>query len=135
MSLYSPPESQVAEPAGPVPALVKIVLSMLIFLFILTIFSSLLVAMSEGHLELNDPIFIGFNLVWLAIVIWISHDLLKARSNPQYTFLMLAIVVMFMTVADPVSKMVFYTGLLESVCYLVCFIILRAKSLDLWFLK
>jgi hypothetical protein len=134
MNPYSPPEADLTIPTGPSPLLIKLVVGILAFSLCMTWINAYFISYAYDE-TFFDPFTIGLNVLWSGIIIWLCHDLLRAKNNPKFTMLILFGIVAFFTVDDPISALVVSIGILEAGCYLICFFILNLKSVQPWFIK
>ncbi|MGH1540398.1 MAG: hypothetical protein ACRBHB_08240 [Arenicella sp.] len=130
---YTPPESELEEPLGPRPKQIYYVLMLLVLSCLLSITQTYLASLTEEGLAMTDPINIGFSVLWFAVVAWLAIEIADARSSSKNTMFFLAVIVAVLSYFSLDNSYIAYLGFAEAICFFVCGLILKSKSLETWF--
>jgi len=135
MNPYSTPESELENPRGPVPQKIRTVLLLIAISAIASLLNMYFYSKIVDGLPLTDPFNIGINVFWLCVLIWLAKGLVRDRENLKNVFLFLAILLGFFAVYDQQSFLTVFSSLVEAVCFIGSYFLLRSESLKSWFAK
>lgn len=133
MDPYKTPQSNAApEPqAAPGTIIVSYFVIGLSFIIFLVEEITYSVYVAENPFDAFNYLFIP---LWAGVLYWVATSIKKREKNPRNTFLILAVVVAALSILSPVGEYSIYTGLAESVCFLVVYMLLSTKQSKSWFL-
>lgn len=124
-----------SENLTPVPTSVKQAVILIVLSCVSTLFGWYLDSFEYPDLSLADPVNLGVNLIWVAIIIWIIWDVTR-KKQVVTTLVIVSLIVFVALIFDYMESgfsvtFVFY--LFELVFFLAAIFLLRTEDSRRWF--
>ena len=129
---YKAPESSIGQEVQDTPRSIQLVYWLMVVSFFIFLIQELLyTAYSEVDIfGVYNYIFIP---IWAVVMYFIFNSIRNRKQYPRMTFLILEIIVVVMSIFDPLSPYDMYISFAEAFCFLIIFFLLNKKTSLEWF--